>query len=124
MDENKVDEPGLSPLMAKAVELGRAAGKAQASWVFDGNTSRETYAWFLKGIGELDSKVMDSVREPSLSGEFAGDYTEADLWDDLGLEVPGPDDPEDYSEYADAYLEGARCAFWETIELTCKYQLS
>jgi hypothetical protein len=37
------------PLVAKAEELGRDAGRAAAGWVFDGNTPEEEYRRVLRG---------------------------------------------------------------------------
>ena len=38
------------PLVARAEELGRDAGKTAAAWVFDGNTPGEAYQRVRRGI--------------------------------------------------------------------------
>src|SRR6185437_8828528 len=49
------------PLVARAEQLGRAAGKTAASCVFDGNTPREEYQRVLRGIEEGDPAVLDTI---------------------------------------------------------------
>jgi hypothetical protein len=95
----------------EASRLGREVGISAASWVFDGNTSLETYQRYLRGIEDGDPLVMDSLREPSLSGEFAADYSERDLARDLGF---GPD--KDISDYAETWSQAASEAFWHEVE--------
>jgi hypothetical protein len=74
------------PLVAKAEELGRDAGKAAASWVFDGNTPEEEYQRVLRGIEEGDPAVLGATEPPAI-GPGAG-YDQDDLARDLGIE-PG-----------------------------------
>jgi hypothetical protein len=59
------------PLVAKAEELGRAAGKTAASWVFDGNTPNAEYHRVLRGIEEGDPAVLDATEPPAI-GPAAG----------------------------------------------------
>ena len=54
------------PLVAKAEELGRDAGKAAASWVFDGNTPEEEYQRVLRGIEEGDPAVLGATEPPAI----------------------------------------------------------
>jgi hypothetical protein len=111
---------GCNDVLARATELGTDAGRAAASWVFDGNTSRETYARVLAGIDDGDPAVMDAYREPSLSGEFADDYSEAGLAWDLGIEP--------YTEASDAacraWEEAASAEFWAEIERAARAALA
>ena len=72
------------PLVARAEELGRAAGKAAAGCVFDGNTPREEYQRVLRGIEEGDPAVLDATEPPAI-GPAAG-YDQDDLARDLGIE--------------------------------------
>jgi hypothetical protein len=65
------------PLVAKAEELGRAAGKTAASWAFDGNTPKEEYQRVLRGIEEGDPAVLDAAEPPAI-GPAAG-YDQDDL---------------------------------------------
>ena len=53
------------PLIAKAEELGCAAGKAAATWVFDGNTPGEEYWRVLRGIADGDPAVLDAIEPPA-----------------------------------------------------------
>lgn len=100
-----------------AAKIGREHGKSAASWVFDGNTTAETYRWYVRGIDEGDPEVLDSLREPSLSGEFAGDYSEQDLARDLEL------DDDELDDAANAYNEAASEAFWHEVERAARYHL-
>jgi hypothetical protein len=72
------------PLVAKAAELGRDAGKAAASWVSSGNTPEEAYQRVLRGIEEGDPAVRGATEPPAI-GPGAG-YTEDDLARDLGID--------------------------------------
>lgn len=55
------------PIVAKAEELGRTAGKAAAAWVFDGNTPEQAYRRVLRGIEEGDPAVLDAIEPPATS---------------------------------------------------------
>ena len=98
------------PVVAKAEELGVAAGRAAASRVFDGSTPDEAYQRVLRGIDERDPAVLDAIEPPS-TGPAAG-YTADDLARDLGI------DPRDravrraVSAYADAFTG----SFWQETE--------
>ena len=98
------------PLVAKATELGRDAGKTAAGLLFDGNTPRDAYQRVLRGIEEGDPAVLDAAEPPAI-GPAAG-YTQDDLARDLGI------DPRDravrraVSAYADAFTG----SFWQETE--------
>ena len=98
------------PVVAKAEELGAAAGQAAASRVFDAATPAEEYRRVLRAIEERDPAVLDAIEPPS-TGPAAG-YTADDLARDLGI------DPRDravrraVSAYADAFTGG----FWQETE--------
>jgi hypothetical protein len=98
------------PLVAKAEELGRAAGKTAAGWVFDGNTPEEAYRRVLRGIEEGDPAVLDATEPPAI-GPAAG-YTQDDLARDLGIEPADRGLPRAVSAYADAFTS----AFWQETE--------
>ena len=98
------------PLVAKAEELGREAGKTAAGWVFDGNTPEETYQRVLRGIEEGDPAVLDATEPPAI-GPAAG-YTQDDLARDLGIEPADRGLPRAVSAYADAFTG----AFWQETE--------
>ncbi len=98
------------PLVAKAEELGRDAGKTAATWVFDGNTPGEAYQRVLRGIDEGDPAVLDATEPPAI-GPAAG-YDQDDLARDLGIEPGDRALPRAVSAYADAFTE----AFWRETE--------
>jgi len=95
---------------------GRRAGKAAASWAFDGNTSDETYARVLRGIDDGDPEVLDSLREPNLSGEWADDPTPRTLQDDYAVSDARWESIGD--DVCDAWECAARDTFWAAIEET------
>jgi hypothetical protein len=98
------------PVVARAEELGRDAGKAAATGVFDGNTPEDAYQRVLRGIEDGDPAVLDAIEPPAI-GPASG-YTADDLARDLGI------DPRDravrraVSAYADAFTGG----FWQETE--------
>jgi hypothetical protein len=98
------------PLVAKATELGREAGKTAARWVFDGNTPREEYQRVLRGVEEGDPAVLDATEPPAI-GPAAG-YDSGDLARDLGIEPADRGLPRAVSAYADAFTD----AFWRETE--------
>ncbi len=98
------------PLVAKAEELGRAAGKAAASWVSGGNTPGEEYQRVLRGIEEGDPAVLGATEPPAI-GPAAG-YDQDDLARDLGIEPADRALPRAVSAYAGAFTG----AFWQETE--------
>ena len=98
------------PLVAKAEELGRAAGETAAGWVFGGNTPGEEYQRVLRGIEEGDPAVLDATEPPAI-GPAAG-YDSGDLARDLGIEPADRGLPRAVSAYADAFTD----AFWRETE--------
>jgi hypothetical protein len=98
------------PLVAKAEELGRAAGQTAAGQVFDGNTPGEEYRRVLRGIEEGDPAVLDAAEPPAI-GPAAG-YDPGDLARDLGIEPADRGLPRAVSAYADAFTS----AFWQETE--------
>jgi hypothetical protein len=105
---------------SKAGELGTEHGKHAASSAFDGNTGPDFYRWALKGIEDGDPAVLESFREPSLSGEYMDGYSEQDLLSELEAEGETPDTQD---ELADEYLQAARDAFWAEVERAARYQV-
>ena len=121
LDDKAMLEKFSDDSYIKAAEaIGTDHGKIAASWVFDGNTTRESYARYLKGIENGDPETMDSLCEPSLSGEYADDYDEQMLAVDLDL---GMEDIETLEECAEAYNRAAASAFWLEVERMARYQL-
>lgn len=95
---------------------GYEHGKKSGSWVTDGNTKTETYAWILKGFDEGNPEVMDIQPNP-LSGERAGESISELLGLEVGEEVP---DDESLAEYEQGFSDG----FWEQVISDCNYQLN
>ena len=98
------------PLVAKAEELGRDAGKAAAGRVLDGNAPEEERRRVLRGIVEGDPAVF-GVTDPPAIGPGAG-YDPGDLARDLGIEPTDRGLPRAASAYADAFTD----AFWQETE--------
>lgn len=105
-------------LIREAEKIGRANGRSAATWVFDGNTSRETYAAVLKGLEEGDPAVYDAYRE------YADDYSESDLAFNLGLDSIDDLDPDERDEITDAYLQAADDEFWRAVESCARQMLA
>lgn len=110
-------EPGpgdmpMSEALALARDLGSTNGRAAASWVFDGNSTDETYAAVQKALDDGDPAIDDLVTEPSFRN---GDYSERDLYSELGLDYDASPTSEQ-DKIADAYMEEARAAFWPAVE--------
>jgi hypothetical protein len=103
-------------LTERAAGIGREHGRSAANWVFDGNTSRETYCRVLKGIEDIDPEVMDAYRVPDLSGEWEGNYTDPDLARDLELDTDDLAYDEILADAASTYLDAASEAFWAEVE--------
>jgi hypothetical protein len=98
------------PLVAKAEQLGRDAGKAAASCVPGGNTPGKEYQRVLRGIGEGDPAVL-GMAEPPAIGPGAG-YNQDDLARDLGIEPANRALPRVVSSYIGAFTD----AFWQETE--------
>jgi Domain of unknown function (DUF4314) len=102
------------PLVAKAEQLGRDAGKAAASQVFDGNTPEEEYQRVLRGIADGDPAVLDTMEPPAI-GPGTG-YDQDDLARHLGIEPGDRALPRAASAYADTFTD----AFWQEAERTAR----
>jgi hypothetical protein len=116
------DEMPLEEAKAAARKIGEQNGKNAASWVFDGNTSIETYQTVLHGLNEGDPLIYNMYREPNLSGEYADDYSIQDLFNEIGIEYDSTI-TDDQEEIGDAYVEAARDAFWHEVERVARLQL-
>jgi len=119
-------------MQARITELAAEHGKAAASWAFDGNTDRATYERARKGIDDGDPEVMDSFRVPDLGGEYADDFTDRSLADELGIDLPDlADDSESalaawdsMTAISEAYLFAVSAAYWAEIERQINVQLA
>lgn len=109
------------PSLTRASEMGATAGRNLASWVFDGNTTDETYRTFL-GLRE-DGDPLDEQFAPRsgwLSGENADDPTPQSLASDLGID---PEDDELLNAACSAYEEAADGAYWAHLEATANLMM-
>lgn len=89
-----------------AREIGTDHGRNAASWVFDGNTDRETYVAFRRGIDDGDPEVLDFIPTADLSGQWAEGYTVADLMADCcGGNTDDPD--KIIAAYEEAFVAAA-----------------
>lgn len=110
--------------MEHAYAIGREHGEAAASWVFDGNTSLDTYARVLAGLHDGDPEVLDALPSPDLSGQWADGYTPRQLFEDVGAS-PGDASfwPEAMSDLCDQYDLGFTGAVHETVEREAREQV-
>lgn len=111
-------------ILRKARRDGRETGKNAASWVFDGNTTEETYRHILKGIEEGDSQVYDSLNPPNLSGEWAGDPTPQSLAEDYELDESNDPDGWRLDEACRVWEDAASEAFWHEVERLARQHLA
>lgn len=95
-------------LIREAYSLGVDAGTSAASWVDFDDPARA-----LQMLDDGDPEIYDAVREPNLSGEYAGDPTPLSVAEELGIENPTPDELE---AIASAWEEGVTDTFWPTVE--------
>lgn len=95
-----------------AYERGKQRGMAEASWVFDGNTTTQTYVEFLRRYHDCDLPDDYLPRSP-LSGEWAGE-SPAELLGDL---LDGENDDTIYEHYEDGHTDG----WWEYLSETAYY---
>ena len=95
---------------------GLVAGKDASSWIFDGNTTQETYVEFLRLYDECD--LPDDFMPPSpLSGEWAGESIN-ELLGDLLTEHG------EYNEHiCDEYENGFTAGWWLNLTNTANYQV-
>ena len=110
-------------ILRQAKRDGREAGINAASWVFDGNTPRASYARVLKGLDEGDPAVLDSINAPNLSGEWADSPTPVSLASDYGLDDKRDPDGLICEEACEAWENAASDSFWSEIEKECRRQL-
>jgi len=104
---------GPHDLTSQAEKLGTEAGIAAAQWVFSDRTTPRTYARYAEGIADGDPEILDSLNEPSLSGEYSGDYTSSDLIFDLGIES---EEIEYQDQLCEVWNQAASSAFWCEVE--------
>ena len=99
------------PLVARAAELGRDAGKTAATWVFDGNTPGEAYQRVRRGIDEGDPAVLDAIEPPAIGpgpGTTRTTSPATSAWSPATAPCPGP------CPLTHAFTD----AFWQETERT------
>lgn len=99
--------------MSEAYRIGREAGRAAGSWVFDGNTDEATYNKLIEGFDAGDPIVLDLCPSP-LSGEWAGESI-PELSEATGLDLTDDD-------IATEYEQGFDSGFWAEVIETATYQ--
>lgn len=107
-------------LVAESKRLGAERGKADASWVFNGNTPRKEYVRAALMIKNGDPELWDKRRNP-LSGEFSDDYTVDALFAELETD-PDTLDDEERTEICDVFDEAHADAWYEELErIVCEF---
>ena len=101
-----------------AREMGRAAGRAAATWFFDGNTTDETYASVARGVAEGDPEILDMFKVPDLSGEWADGLTPDGLMARVYAHPERNRDNED--AVCQAWEDGAQEGYMAEIERTLR----
>jgi hypothetical protein len=108
-----------------AEDRGTDAGRALASWVFDGNTDRAVYVRFL----ELD-EAGDAYDEfGPRSGWLSGEDADGETWTSLARDILGDDFDEDADQYdadelAQAYEDAADRAYWAELQETAAHMVA
>jgi hypothetical protein len=105
----------------EAHNRGYAHGRNRASWLFDGNTTDETYRTFLRLYNDGD--LPDDFLPPDpLSGEWAGESI-SEMLGDLVDPRTHDDADADYwnSDIMEAYEDGFRQGWWDELVATANY---
>lgn len=124
-------------IVADARERGERAGRAAASWKFDGNTTERTYADFVRAYDDGDPMILDIYAPPAwLSGEWAGESVPellsvilrvrgivGDLIDEYKAVEGDPHDDYSTETICEAYEQGADAAYWAELETTARRAL-
>jgi hypothetical protein len=102
----------------EAREMGRRAGIAAASWVFDGNTSPFQVERMVKWMDDGDPQYEQYLpARPNLSGEWADDPTPGTL----AYEITGLDsDYPGFDQIVDAIADAWEAGVDETFEVECE----
>lgn len=101
----------------EAIKAGKRRGENAAAWMFDGNTTDETYRAFLKGWMDGDPEVLDRYAPPSwLSGEWAGES----IVELLG-ECENQRDVDRLADVTQAYEDAADTAYWRELERVARF---
>src|SRR5258708_6936152 len=103
----------------QAAAIGREHGTNAATWDEIDSTNA---APILAGIEDGDPAVLDSLNEPNLSGEYAGDYVSRDLARDLGVAYDSLDADQimAFAECEESCLLAAAESYWDSIAAACR----
>lgn len=93
---------------------GYEYGRAKGSWVFDGNTDKDTYRRILEGFNIGDPEILDMCPYP-LSGEWAGESI-PELSQEFGIDLS---DPFNADEFEDGFTRG----FWDEVTITAQARI-
>lgn len=108
------DEATRAAWLAQSCWLGADAALAGASWLILSSEQARSV------LDDIDPLVLDDIREPNLSGEWADDLTPELLAEQVGLtrdEVMFcPDDDQIVSELADAWEEGRDLVWSDAVQ--------
>lgn len=118
-----MDQRTMGAMIDRAAEIGKKHGTAAASWVFDGNTPRETYEAFRRGLDDGDPEWEEKVPRADLSGEWADSFTARDLYTYVGVDDSDPDNDVLCDDICDAYSDAFDYAAHEEVQRMIAYQL-
>lgn len=93
---------------------GKEDGLAAASWYWDDvNVEFADFMQVLKGIRDVDPRIMDTLPTPQLSGEWAGDMSPSELlFDTLGFVPDAEDDQVLLNEYESQFNYWSQQRIW------------
>lgn len=107
----------------RAREMGQERGKAAASWVFDGNTTDETYRTFLRLSDDGDPAIDQFATQTGwLSGEYGDEPSPTTLARDLEMPTKTDKDLATLDEVCNVYEEAAEAAYWAELERVARLQ--
>jgi hypothetical protein len=105
-------------MLEKARALGRAYGKAKASWAIEPERlSKVQMQAILDGIEDVDPLIMNQFKEPDLSGEYSDSPTPERLVNELEFDEDSGQ-AGDIEAICEAWKEAARDTFWSEIQKT------
>lgn len=106
----------------QAKKDGAEAGKAAASWCFDGNTKDETYRIVLRQIEDGDPAL--DFNPPNLSGEYSDDPTPHSLAEEYGIDDSTERGQQILDDVCSAWEDAANEAFYFEIERVCRFHVA
>lgn len=103
---SKITTEEWAKVLADVTKTGAEDGKAAATWVFDGNTTEETWTAWRTMRNDGDPEVWDHYAAP-LSGEWADGLTPRAILEDYDVEL------DDVSEEVRDEMSDEMCAAYE-----------